>query len=61
MKGKQFKAMAVGIEDDAEVLFSCDEELNTIRSGGEIARLMGPNRKTKTYVIYGFDGTEVEE
>ena len=42
---------------DKEILFSSDEELNCLRSKGEIAKL---SDRKNTLVIYGFDGTEVE-
>ena len=41
---------------DKEILFSSDEELNCLRSGGEIALLSDRD----CFVIYGFDGTEVD-
>ena len=58
MKVKEFKKFLVGLEDDAEILFSSDEELNTLRKGGEICELTYGSKKL--YAIYGFDGTEVE-
>ena len=57
MKAKQFKEMMKGIDDNAEILFSSDEELNCLRSGGEVASL---SDRTNTFVVYGFDGTEVD-
>lgn len=42
---------------DKEILFSSDEEMNVLRSKGEIASL---SDKPNTLVIYGFDGSEVE-
>ena len=42
---------------DKEILFSSDEELNCLRSRGEIANL---SDRENTLVIYGFDGSEVE-
>jgi len=56
MKVKEFRKFITGLKDDDEILFSSDEELNCIRSGGEVAKL-----DEKKYVIYGFDGTEVED
>jgi len=58
MKAKEFKEILKGIDDEAEILFSSDEELNCLRADGEIARLK--DEKKETYVIYGFDGSEVE-
>lgn len=43
---------------DKEILFSSDEELNCLRSKGEIAAL---SDKPNTLVIYGFDGSEVDD
>jgi hypothetical protein len=43
---------------DKEILFSSDEELNCLRSKGEIATL---SDKPNTLVIYGFDGSEVDD
>jgi len=42
---------------DKEILFSSDEELNTLRSRGEIASL---SDRPNTLVIYGFDGSEID-
>jgi hypothetical protein len=58
MKVSEFKKMLAGLADDAELLFSSDEELNCLRQGGEVASLDG--KKKKIYAVYGFDGTEVE-
>lgn len=41
---------------DKEILFSSDEELNCLRSNGEIAIL-----EDGKLVIYGLDGSEVKE
>ena len=57
MKMKEFKNIVKQLPDDAEILFSCDEEMNTLRKGGEIAVL---SHNSKMYVIYGFDGTECD-
>lgn len=56
MKYKDFKKMLKGIDDEAEIIFSSDEELNCLRAKGEIAYL----EDTKRYVIYGLDGTEID-
>ena len=42
---------------DKEILFSSDEELNCLRSKGQLAEL---SDRKNTLVIYGFDGSEVE-
>jgi len=57
MKVSEFKKLVEGLNDDAEILFSSDEELNTLRKGGEICKLSDTK---ETYAVYGFDGTEVE-
>lgn len=41
---------------ELDILFSSDEELNTLRSEGEIAKL-----EDGKLVVYGFDGTEVDD
>jgi hypothetical protein len=43
---------------DAKIMFASDEELNTIRTNGEIAILDGENNEL---VIYGLSGSEREE
>ena len=54
MKVKEF-IKSFRLEDmDKQIIFSSDEELNCLRSGGEVAEY-----DEKTLVIYGFDGTEM--
>ena len=43
--------------ENATILFSSDEELNTIRTEGQIAILDGMKNEI---VIYGLDGSERE-
>ena len=47
----------------SEVLFSSDEELNTIRTKGEVAELETEDLMDtiKKVVIYGLDGSEIGE
>jgi len=56
MKIKELKEYIKQLKDSDELLISCDEELNTLYSRGEIAKI-GKDK----YVIYGFSGSEVEE
>jgi len=56
MKVKELLSFLTKEDLDKEILFSSDEELNCLRSRGEIASI-GNNK----LVIYGFDGSEVEE
>lgn len=58
MKVKELRKALKDIPDDWEFLVSCDEELNTLYSGWEIATL---SDKKKTVVIYGLSGMEVPE
>lgn len=48
-------------DQNATVVFSSDEELNTIRTEGEVAELESEYlRDKKEVVIYGLDGSERE-
>jgi len=47
-------------DQDAEIIFSNDEELNTLRTDGEVCELNLATGK-KTYVIYGLDGSEINQ
>jgi len=58
MKVGKIKEMLQAIPDDWEFIFSSDEEFNCLRSKGEIVEL---EDKPNTVVIYGFDGSELEE
>jgi len=57
MKIKELREYIKQLKDSDELLISCDEELNTLYSRGEIAKLVGKDK----YVIYGFSGSEVDE
>ena len=57
MKVKDLLKMLSTEDLEKEILFSSDEELNCLRSEGEIASL---SDRKDTLVIYGFDGSEVE-
>lgn len=57
MKVKELISQLALYPPEYEILFSSDEELNTLRSRGEVAEL---SHTKKTVVIYGFDGSEVE-
>ena len=57
MKVKDLLKMLSTEDPEKEILFSSDEELNCMRSKGEIASL---SDRKDTLVIYGFDGSEVE-
>ena len=56
MKIKELKEYIKQLKDSDELLISCDEELNTLYSRGEIAKI-GKDK----YAIYGFSGSEVDE
>jgi len=56
MKVKELIEMLKGFEND-NVLFSSDEELNTLRSDGQVATL---SDRQSTLVIYGLDGSEID-
>ncbi len=55
MKVRELIEQLTGFED-YDVLFSSDEELNSLCSKGEVATI---DRKN-TVVIYGLSGSEVE-
>ena len=57
MKVKELLRMLSKDDLEKEILFSSDEELNCLRSKGEIASL---SDRPNTLVIYGFDGSETE-
>ena len=48
-------------EPTAEVLISCDEELNTLFSGFEVAVYGEDDSEIKQIVFYGLSGYELEE
>jgi hypothetical protein len=56
MKIKELIEELSALDEDAEFLVACDEELNTMFSKFEIGDL-GDNR----FVIYGLSGCEVED
>lgn len=57
MKVRELINMLSKADLDKDILFSSDEELNCLRSRGEICEIEDiPN----TLVVYGFDGSEVE-
>ena len=58
MKVGEVKKLLADIPDDWDFLFSSDEELNCLRTRGEIATL---SDRKNTVVIYGFDGSEIGE
>lgn len=57
MKVKELIKQLKG-KEEYDVLFSSDEELNCLRKKGEVAVLTDFKN---TVVIYGFDGTEMED
>jgi len=57
MTVKQLIAYLKVYREDATILFSSDEELNTIREEGQIAIYSGEDNEL---VIYGLDGSERE-
>lgn len=56
MKTKEFIEKLKGLNPEAEILVSCDEELNTIYSGIEAEYLEDESR----IVIWGNSGSETE-
>ena len=52
-----------GHYQEAEVIFASDEELNTLRTRGEVVQLEREDLMdaVPTVVIYGLDGSEIEE
>jgi len=58
MKVKELIAQLKCFDENDEVLFSQDEELNCLRSRGEVAKLNGMDKPS--VVLYGFDGSEIE-
>jgi hypothetical protein len=48
-------------EPTARVLIACDEELNTIYKGLEVAVYGDDDDTTKDIVIYGLSGMELDE
>lgn len=62
MTAKEMIAELSKFPASTKVIFSSDEELNTLREGGHVARLdnpSDPNDKPRI-VIYGLDGTEID-
>jgi len=57
MKVKELIKQLEQVNGDIQIIFSSDEELNTLRSEGEVAF----DEEENVVYIYGFDGTEVEE
>jgi predicted glycosyltransferase len=56
---KELRQYLASFEQEAEVLVSSDEELNTMFSKFEVA-VLGEDDNNKV-VIYGLSGSEVEE
>ena len=56
MKIKDLIKLLQDCNQEGIIYFSSDEELNCLRSEGQI----GENEDQKEYYIYGLDGTEVE-
>lgn len=44
------------MDQEAEVLFASDEEINTLRSEGQVALLEGE----RAIIVYGLNGSERE-
>ena len=60
MKISKLKEFIKELPDNAEILISSDEELNTMYRHGEVSKLINTDKHKDTYVIYGYSGTEVE-
>lgn len=59
MKVKELKEILSQFPDDFNVLFSSDEELNTLRTRGTIQYFDNGEQPINSVVIYGYDGSEV--
>ena len=57
MKVKDLVKILGGCKQDWDILFSSDEELNCLRTEGQV----GEDEETKSYYVYGLDGTELDE
>jgi len=57
MKVKDLVKILNGCKQDWDILFSSDEELNCLRTEGQV----GEDEEAKSYYIYGLDGTELDE
>ena len=56
MKIKDLINILKNCNQDWDILFSSDEELNCLRTDGEV----GKDDDAKSYYIYGLDGTELD-
>jgi hypothetical protein len=57
MKIKELIKELQKYNQDADILFSSDEEFNCLRSEGQVAVI---NDEETKVAIYGLDGTEIE-
>jgi len=55
MKVKDLIKQLEKLDKETKILFSSDEELNTLRSEGEVVL----DEEDNVAYIYGFDGTEM--
>jgi hypothetical protein len=62
MKVKEFISQLKAYNQEAEILVSCDEELNTIYSDVQSSYLTGEDdNDTTKVVIWGSSGSETED
>jgi hypothetical protein len=57
MKVKELIKTLEGCNQDWDILFSSDEELNCLRKEGQV----GEDKTAKSYYLYGLDGTELDD
>ncbi len=60
MKVKKLRAYLRGIDGEAEILISSDEELNALFSDGEVCELTGKWKEKTKFAIFGYSGSEIE-
>ena len=61
MKIKELIEKLKVLEQNSEILVSCDEELNTLFSDFEVSEFQVTEKETKKrYVIFGLSGSEIE-
>lgn len=62
MKVKELIKLLNGFKPEAEVLLSCDEELNTLFSDVQLSNLENSRTKTEDMIVmWGNSGSEVDE
>lgn len=61
MKVKELVKVLASFDQNAQVLVSSDEELNTLFEGFEVAVLENEDKNISEVVVYGLSGKERQE